>query len=79
LIDVVSGSWRSSWRQLNSPTRHREFDGISITDLDPLSPARHEDNTVTWAQRELCGTLSQHKINRDGCSCLYFEGNFTWG
>jgi hypothetical protein len=64
---------------LNNPTRHREFDGISITDLDPLSPARHEHNTVTGAQRELSSTLSQQKINLYGCSCLYFEGGFTWG
>jgi len=64
---------------LNSPTRHREFDGISITDLDSLSPARHEDNAVTWAQRELSRALSQHKINRDGCPRLYLKSGFRWG
>jgi hypothetical protein len=79
LINVVSGSWRSSWRELNSPTRHREFDGISITDLDSLSPARHEDNAVTWAQRELSRTLAENEIDRDGRACLDLECGFDWG
>jgi hypothetical protein len=79
LINVVTSSWRSSWRQLNGTTRHREFDGISITDLDPLSPARHEDDAITWAQCELGGTLAQQKINRDSRSRLYFERGFSRG
>jgi hypothetical protein len=79
LIDVVSRSWRSDWRQLNGSTRHRELDGIAITDLDPLSPARHQDDPVTWAQRELSRTLAENEIDRDGRACLDLECGFDWG
>jgi len=58
LINVVSRSGGSNRRQLNGPTRHREFDGIPITNLDPLSAARHQDDTVTRAQCELGGSLA---------------------
>jgi hypothetical protein len=78
LIDVVSRSGGSDGRQLNGPTRHREFDSISITDLDPLSAARHQDDTVTRAQCELGGSLAQHEINRNGSSRLDLERGFSW-
>jgi hypothetical protein len=76
--DVARGR-RGDWHQLYGPPGHRDFNRIAIAHFDSFGSARHEDNAVTRAQRELSSSLAQHKIDRDGRARLDFQSGFGWG